>query len=1209
MRFRFRCHWIVAAALVLGAALPPGAAAAEARAGGRLEPVPVSGPVEASVAPPSLSQHRVEVLVKLRHEPLARVYARSLRQGRALSALEQKEHRARLEQVQNQVLGQVAALGGKEVFRFKNALNAVQVQVPAAALPKLAEHPEVAGIYPARPVTLNNETSVPFIGADKVWDLVDQDGVPVTGEGIRVAVIDTGIDYYHAALGGSGNPDDYRNDNPDMVEPGTFPTAKVVGGYDLVGDDYDAGSDDPDRRIPRPDPDPLDVHGHGTHVAATIGGVGVPGKIGPGVAPGVLLYAYKVFGREGSTTMTTAAIEMAMDPNGDGDLSDHVDVINMSLGSPFGEEIEAEVAQAATELGIIVVASAGNSGNVPYITGSPAVAPGAISVAAAVDDGIVRGAIKATYPDGNETLFEAVEATFTPPLAETGDVTGTLVDTGGAGCAPEDFQSDPAGAIALIDRGVCPFVDKVRNAQQKGALAVVVVNNVDGDPITMGGDPDGFEIPAVMIAKASGQTLREAIAGGQTVQVTLSAAFSIRRPDLADTLADFTSRGPGGARSSFKPDLAAPGFEIRSAAVGKGTEGVLMSGTSMAAPHVAGAAALLRQLHPDWSVEEIKAVLQNTATPARDRSGSPYPLTLQGTGRIQVDKAARATVLALPGGVSFGYVPVPGPTSITRTVTVRNKSDTARTFALEVAFNGNAHGVRAQLSRTRVTVPANGETTVDLTLTFDPTQLPNQWNQPFVEVGGWIRLTERGGEGEDLVVGFTAFPEAAAQVEGAVRSISDPDEGPAQVELTNTSPVAGYALPFHFVTADEADPDLRGYEAVDIRYVGVRASRDPGSGEDLVEFAVVTEAPWTADETVGKEVHLDIDLDGAPDYALFTYNLRHLGGANAPATFVYDFATGDATAYYYTPRPTWYNARVTVLTAPMDAVGLRPGQPFRATALTIHEGGVAADTAPPVEVNASVTRTPLPDLEVAPDEPQLLEWNGTTDPLLLVYLENRPEDQHQVFTFSEAAPAPPSNLRARNLDGAVQLTWDRSPSADTAEYLIYRTDPGAGTPTLVGAVPQGEEDQLAYTDSGLQNEVEYEYHVYAQSRAGVRSAQPASVKAHPSAAPAQPQDFSGKASAAVVNLSWQKNTEPDLGGYIVYRMDPDGGWVELERLPANKKTWVDHGADTSVDNTYGLVAVDQWGVESTMAITTVKRFAPPGHGDGGGGKGGGSGKP
>ncbi|MFO7173817.1 MAG: S8 family serine peptidase, partial [Bacillota bacterium] len=1202
MRLRHWFRWMVAAALILGAALPPGTAAAEAGAGDRLQPVPVSGPVEANITPPSLGQHRVEVLVKLRHDPLARVYARSLRQGRALSALELKEHRAKLEEAQNKVLGQVAALGGREIFRFKNALNAVQVQVPVTALPKLAEHPDVAGIYPARPVTLNNETSVPFIGADKVWDLVDREEVPVRGEGVRVAVIDTGIDYYHAALGGSGNPDDYRNDNPTVLEPGTFPNAKVVGGYDLVGDDYDAGSDDPERRIPRPDPDPLDANGHGTHVAATIGGVGVPGKIGPGVAPGVQLYAYKVFGREGSTTMTTAAIEMAMDPNGDGDLSDHVDVINMSLGSPFGEEIEAEVAQAAAELGIIVVASAGNNGNVPYITGSPAVAPGAISVAASVDNGIVRGAIKATFPDGTETLFEAIEAAFTPPLAETRDVTGTLVDTGGLGCSPEDFRNDPAGAIALIDRGVCPFVDKVRNAQEKGALAVVVVNSVDGDPITMGGDPGGFEIPAVMIARAAGQALRQAMAGGQTVQVTLSAQFSVARPDLADTLADFTSRGPGGARSSFKPDLAAPGFDIRSAAVGTGTEGVLMSGTSMAAPHVAGAAALLRQLHPDWSVEEIKAVLQNTATPARDRNGNAYPLTLQGTGRIQVDKAARATVVALPGGVSFGYVPVPAPTSVTRTVTVRNKSGSARTFALDVAFNGNSYGTQAQLSRSEVTVPAWGEAAFDLTLTFDPAHLPLQWSEPFVEVGGWIRLTERGSEGEELVVGFTAFPEATAQVKGAIRSISEPDEGPAQaeLELTNPSPIAGYALPFHFLSADSPDPNLRGYEAVDIRYVGARASWDPDDG-DLLEFVVVTAAPWTADETVGKEVHLDVDLDGAPDYALFTYNLRHLGGANAPATFVYDFATGNATAYYYTPLATWYNANVTVLTAPMDAVGLQPGQPFGAVVLTIHESGVAVDTVPPVMVAASVTRTPLPDLPVAQDELEVLQWSDVTDHLLLVYLDNRPTDQHQVFTFSVPAPAPPSNLRARNLDRAVQLFWDRSPSNDTTEYLIYRTDPGAGSPTLIASVPQGEEDQLSYTDSGLQNETEYVYHVYAQSRTGVRSAKPAAVKAHPSAPPAQPKGFSGKASAAVVILSWEENTEPDLGGYIVYWMDPDSGWVELERLPANKKTWVHEGADTSVDNTYGLVAVDEWGVESAMATTTVKRFEPPRSGGGGGG--------
>src|SRR5690606_30627403 len=198
-----------------------------------------------------------------------------------------------------------------------------------------------------------------------------------------------------------------------VIEPGSFPTAKVVGGFDFAGPDYDAS--DPGLDTPSPDGDPLDVHGHGTHVAATAAGLPA-GDVGEGMAPGAVLYAFKVFGDvAGSTDLVSDAIERALDPNNNLSMDDAVDVINMSLGAPYEDpnDPSAISAQNAAEAGVVVVASAGNEGAAPYVTGSPAVAPDVISVAASVDDGAEVLAIDVVLPDGPQQM-EAQPGDFGP---------------------------------------------------------------------------------------------------------------------------------------------------------------------------------------------------------------------------------------------------------------------------------------------------------------------------------------------------------------------------------------------------------------------------------------------------------------------------------------------------------------------------------------------------------------------------------------------------------------------------------------------------------------------------------------------------------------------------------------------------------------------------------------------------------------------------
>ena len=205
------------------------------------------------------------------------------------------------------------------IAQVQMVMNAVFVEVDAAALPQLAQDPAVVRIAPVANYEMDLSETVPYIGASAVQDM------GYDGSGIKVAVLDSGIDYTHAALGGSGDPADYAANDPNIIEPGTFPTAKVVGGYDFVGSDW------PTFGPEAPDPDPLDDGpgaGHGTHVGHIIGGEG-------GVAPGVDLYAVKV-----CSSITTGCsgialiqgMDFAVDPNGDGKAKDRVDIINMSLG-------------------------------------------------------------------------------------------------------------------------------------------------------------------------------------------------------------------------------------------------------------------------------------------------------------------------------------------------------------------------------------------------------------------------------------------------------------------------------------------------------------------------------------------------------------------------------------------------------------------------------------------------------------------------------------------------------------------------------------------------------------------------------------------------------------------------------------------------------------------------------------------------------------
>lgn len=812
--------------------------------------------------PESILNREIEVFVRLEAPPVAEYAVRSMQLGKGRPDREaQKTHVRQIHAQQAELRKKLQALGVQERSALQIGANGFRVMAKVKDLPALHALPGVIAVAPVEQHTPNLSNSVPWIGAPAVWDAHGD------GDGIRIAIIDTGIDYLHANLGGSGNPADYAANDKNVVEPGTFPTAKVIGGFDFAGANYNAG--DPANNVPVPDDDPLDGNGHGSHVAGIAAGVGVPGSIGPGVAKGAQLYALKVFGDvAGSTALTSDAIEWALDPNGDGSIDDAVDVINMSLGSPFGSpnDPSAIATQNAVDLGVIVVASAGNSGNVPYVTGAPAVADGAISVANSVA-GFTLG-LQVNAPADVAGVFEARESAISVPLAVTGPRTGDLVLAQPLeACTPLTNAAAVAGKIAFIQRGACTFAVKHLNAQAAGATAIVVFNNLAGPPIVMGGDPTGITIPGLMISLADGTTLANATTGGATVNVTLDADILTSTP-FGDTIAASSSRGPGHGGSTFKPDVTAPGSGIVSTGVGSGTGPLTISGTSMAAPHVAGLAALLRSQHPDLDPAGVKALIQNSTETANSGglgTDTPYPLARQGTGVVRADQAAALGSYVSPGGVTFGRIN-PAFFAVKHVqARLQNMSDTFKSYSVTHVPGQTMPGVSVTLlGPPHISVPPRGSRSVNLLLVMDPTAGPfDSASFSHTEVDGWFVFDDGA---DELRLGYLAAVDPASWMFAHKR-------GKDKILVHNLGASVGFAE--GFTLAGRKGMFLNKAPNA-IKEAGFRSNTI--AGFNVIEIGLATERPWETPSTLTVDIFVDVDQDGTDDILLQAIDFSAYGG-------------------------------------------------------------------------------------------------------------------------------------------------------------------------------------------------------------------------------------------------------------------------------------------------------------------------------------------
>jgi subtilisin family serine protease len=877
-------------------------------------------------------------LLKLGTTSTGRVYESTLSRGVGTSAARTaaKSQLATVRAAQSRVIAALP-IATHVLYKTHAVLAGVAVYTNVANLPALQRISGVAHVYPIAPKKTSNSYAVHLVKAPEVWDTYGD-----TGDGSSIAIIDTGVDYTHADFGGPGTTAAYNTALANDTTAPTYPDTNKISdeSYDFAGDDYDGTN------TPSPDPNPLDCNSHGTHTAGTAAGYGEnPGgttytgdyttlggmsssayqalfKIGPGMAPLAKIYSYKVFGCTGSTNLVGAAIDQAVDPNSDGDTADHVDVISMSLGADFAspQDGDAVESNAASALGVSVVAAAGNAGDLFDVGGSPGNAQQVIGVAASVDAYSQIDSVHVSAPAGIAGDYGA-ERSVAYDWANDPDLSGDVVPLTQAGnldgCDPLNGADTAAvaGKIAFLEwtdnstNRRCGSVARSANVAAAGAIGAVFADDQESFAAGITGSAT---IPVVMVTKSAGDTIRAQLGAGVHITGTAANAFKEIIPADDDKVAGFTSRGirEGG---NVKPDVSGVGVSVFSAGMGTGNDGLNDSGTSMATPQVAGLDALIRNENPDWSPADVKADIMNTADQdlftGDTHTGDTFAPNRVGAGRIDAKAALDNQVLVSvtddPGEVSasFGPVAVTGPTTLTKTIKVDNQSGTSETYDISYDPITSVPGVDYSVSPDQVTVASGDSESVTLTLQIDDPSLLTKTLDPTMDQlqGGFPREFVADASGRVLFAPEDASPILRLPVYSSPRPASsmtqptslDMPTGAIQTKalaLTGTgvdqgsgneaiqSLVAGFELQ----DVSPALPNLPSDEkAADIKYVGTTSDApqldsigvDPlADGEEY--FAITTQGPWhTAASQNEYDIYMDVDGDGVPDYILFNTRL------------------------------------------------------------------------------------------------------------------------------------------------------------------------------------------------------------------------------------------------------------------------------------------------------------------------------------------------
>ncbi|WP_160117562.1 S8 family serine peptidase, partial [Filibacter tadaridae] len=664
-------------------------------------------------------------------------------------------------------------------FSFDTVLNGFAAKVKAGDLEKLLDVEGVTLVEPDATVyamqdskaTVSSElikddeleaamnTSISFLGIEELW----KEGYE--GQGIKVAVLDTGIDAQHPEFQGiyKGGKNFVPHEGSDYARPRA---------------DDDASETSPkDRPANRPefnDRGSAFYTSHGTHVAGTIAAIGANEYGIKGIAPKVDLYAYRVLGAYGSgaTSGIIAAIDAAVEED--------IDVINLSLGGGSNTETDGGsfAINNAMMAGTISVIATGNSGPNRGTMGTPSTARLGIAVGNTTNPETMHNG-KASITVGDYTLSKQLNlmgTTFGEKLATQLDGEFEVVAVPGNGAATDYNDIDVKGKVALISRGEIAFVDKIAAAKENGAIAAIIHNfaggtNAPAESGTFLGDSFEF-IPTFDMSVTDGDAIRAALQKGAG---TITFGEFASSATTGDEVNDSSSRGPSTPNFDIKPDVSAPGTNIMSTIPQYGADFPdaiydqsydRKTGTSMATPHIAAIAALVKQANPTWNAFDVKVALSNTA---KILDTTKYDVMSQGAGRVDAHAAAHAGVLAygvdtanndgavvenLKGTVTFGPQSLEEDLTVTKQILVKDLKGEGGDYDVSVDVT-KAFG-DAELTIDKPSFTLAGEQMLNVTLTASK----NLDVKPGDEILGYIHI--KGGD-KDLSLPFAAdFGGAAA---------------------------------------------------------------------------------------------------------------------------------------------------------------------------------------------------------------------------------------------------------------------------------------------------------------------------------------------------------------------------------------------------------------------------------------------------------------
>jgi subtilisin family serine protease len=733
---------------------------------------------------------------------------------------------------------------------YKTAFNGVSMTLPGMAVEELLHSGAVKRIWSDAKVQVELPAEQQIKFKPKMADSIPQIGVDklhaenITGKGIKVGVLDTGIDYNHPDLAEAYKG--YRAEtgtDPNNVDPST------VKGWDFVNNDADPMETTYEEWKATNNPEFHPVTGgafytsHGTHVSGTI----AAGKNNPvdyavkGVAPDVDLYAYKVLGPYGSGTTegVLAGIDKAV--------HDDMDVINLSLGASINDPLypTSVAINNAMLSGVVSVVAAGNAGPNEKTLGAPGASAFGITVGAS-DAAISIPTFSATSGDKSFESIKLLGKNFSDDLTSYEGLTFPIVY---AGLGKPEELTNVSGKIALIERGELTFDAKILNAKNAGAAAVIIFNNVDGEVPAYLGESIKY-IPAFQLSKTDGEYLK-----GQTT-LTFNQLASVKTE--GDSLADFSSRGPVNSNYDIKPDLTAPGVSIFSTYpefVNNPADGedyssayARISGTSMATPHIAGVAALMLQQNPDMDPFAVKTALMNTS----DDLKNDYSVFEVGAGRVdayqavhtnvslnvldkttQVENGEYVEIDEITGSISFGnHYLDNADISDSRAIKVTNHGQHEQSYKVEVEYHtarkGVQDGVKNNIQLTTpntVTVGAGSSTDFNAGIVVPQ-------NAEMGRYEGYIHMTN------------DQNPNETYQIPFAIRVT---DKGidfaaPLSPSVTNDTPMHQYLAPGTHITFKFKSPmeyfDLIVKDAKTGKAVGIIGTYDGTNAEPDKEYAI-----------------------------------------------------------------------------------------------------------------------------------------------------------------------------------------------------------------------------------------------------------------------------------------------------------------------------------------------------------------------------------